>query len=454
MINFRQCVLGFLALVAIGCGGGGGGDSISTGGGTATLDLFASDSFNDDYSQVWVTVHQVSLGDRTVFSSPGGTVLDLRTLRDASGARFSFLGDATMPVGSYDDIRIELAKNLVLVPVGGTVGQARTFADRYDIGAAGRSELRVPVRQTVAPGRQSLVVDFDLAQWTLDLSAQVVAQVVRGSGQGLDDRGRHESDDYGGTLSGLAGVAPNQTFRLLRMGSLLDVRTDASTRIFYGSGAANPRLANNLRVEVTGVFVAGVLLASAIKIEDGPGDDPHDIKGAVVTSDASARRLEVRVSRARGFVPDRAVYSVTTTTATRFLTDAGLPITAAEFFAALTAGVLVEAEGVVSAGTLAAKKLKLENEGDAFGAEIKGRITQIDAAAGRLTLAAQSWFGVNLNPGASITVTTNASTTYRLGNTGTGRAQWFAAMQVGSIVESKGQYNGQTLSATRLKDDD
>lgn len=452
-MKFNRLMLGILAIVAIGCGGGGGGSAVPGGGGNTTLSLFASDSLSTDYDHVWVKVHRVSVGDRQVFNSATGKVLDLKTLRDATGARFAFLDDSSLPAGSYDDVKVDLDKDLTLVPVGTTIGQIRQFSDAYDlVGTPGMSQLKIAGRNTFGAGRQSLVVDFDLANWNLDGAGRVVALVKRGDDTGIDDRRRHEDEDHGGSVSGLSGTAPNQTFTLSRTGVSLAVRTDASTRIYNESGLANPLLGNGKRVEVTGAFVAGVLLAASVKIEDEAGEDPHGIKGPITSANVGAGTFEVTVTRARGFVPDRSSYQIATTGATRYLSDAGVPMTKADFFAAATVGTELEAEGTVSGGTLTAVKVKLENEQNE--AEIKGSVTSVNTGASELTISAQSWFGVSLSAGASVRLTTTAATTYRLGNATVTKAQFFAGMSVGRIVEAKGSYSNGVLSSIRLKDDD
>lgn len=133
-MKFNRLMLGILAIVAIGCGGGGGGSSVPGGGGNTTLSIFASDSLSTDYDHVWVKIHRVSVGDRQVFNSATGKVLDLKTLRDATGARFAFLDDSSLPAGGYDDVKVDLDKELTLVPVGTTTGQIRQIFGRLRLG--------------------------------------------------------------------------------------------------------------------------------------------------------------------------------------------------------------------------------------------------------------------------------------------------------------------------------
>src|SRR5204863_4256038 len=92
---FRLCaVCLLLPMFAAGCGGGGGGSSLTSNGRTAEVAVFSTDSFRDDFDQVWVTVYKLELLDSagnadTLFSDDAGKVLDLRTLLDTAVDRFA-----------------------------------------------------------------------------------------------------------------------------------------------------------------------------------------------------------------------------------------------------------------------------------------------------------------------------------------------------------------------------
>lgn len=98
------------ALSILGCGGGGGGAA------TGSTKIFLTDSFNDDYSQVWLRIHKVEFRDqatlnyRTAFESPSGALIDAKQLRDIGGARFSLLADGVIPIVSYDALRCTFGK--------------------------------------------------------------------------------------------------------------------------------------------------------------------------------------------------------------------------------------------------------------------------------------------------------------------------------------------------------
>ena len=115
-------------LLFSGCGGGGGGGAI---GAAPSGTIFITDSL-DDHTHVWVTITRVVLHGGgaavTVFEPAGGLTVDLRTLRDSAGARFSFL--ATTPEGTFDDITFTLDKDVILFEVGNQTGLHRQFAGR------------------------------------------------------------------------------------------------------------------------------------------------------------------------------------------------------------------------------------------------------------------------------------------------------------------------------------
>src|SRR6266498_824625 len=79
-----------ICALLVGCGGGSGG------GGSRAFGLYLSDSFRDDYDQVWVTIYQVDLIDpsgsvQNAFSDPAGRQVNVRTLHDATGPLFLML---------------------------------------------------------------------------------------------------------------------------------------------------------------------------------------------------------------------------------------------------------------------------------------------------------------------------------------------------------------------------
>jgi len=454
-----------LALLALaGCGGGGGGTGSVPGG--AHVTAYATDSINDDYDHVWVKLHKVELvgdsGRAIVFEDATGRDVDLKSLRDGTGPKFSVLDSASVAAGTYKQIDVTLANSATLFARGSTSGVAREFDDRYDHPVEGtKSLLTMNAPGLVVAGKTNVVVDFDLAQWLVQANGRISALLVRSSGNGLNDDNRHVDDDFGGQISALSGTAPNFSFTLLRgNGRHFSVKTSASTRIFNENGAANPQLAAGQKVEVTGSMVAGIFLAAAIKIESGSGgggggagEDPHKIKGATSALSAATGEFTIAVELARGFTPTSTSYRVKTTASTRFLSDTGATISQAQFFTDLAAAGKAEVEGIASSdGTFRPVKVKIENENDASEAELKGPITSISASGFVMTV--QSWENVSLSGGESITVSFRNGTQFRLGNNFVSQATFMNAMSTGSLVEVKGALSGSSLTAIRVKDED
>lgn len=364
----RSAFLAVLPLMVamVGCGGGGGGTS------RAKVAVYAADSFRDDYSQVWATIYKVELLDAsgaavTVYEDAAGKVLDLASLRDASGPRFAFLGANAVPAGSYVKVRVTTAPTLELFPKGSTTGTAVTVAASVPRDPSGNAVVTVPLRGARRLGEtdDDVVVDFDLANFALS-GGKLIPSLLEGERTGLRDKGRHESEDYHGIVSGLSGTAPVQTFTLQRGIFSATVTTSADTVIFQ-RGTGGLSLAEGQRVEVRGVFDATTrqLVATEIRIKDGTNDDyhRHEVKGAPSAIDATAGTFVVSALKTEGFRPDRRDVTVKTDGTTVFRGDRGAVLSASAFFTALATSPFVEAEGVYdpATATLTAKRVKLED---------------------------------------------------------------------------------------------
>src|SRR5512143_2188591 len=91
-----------------GCGGssssGGGG-----GVGSGFVALYATDSM-DGNDHVWVKIFKVSVtsasGSQVAFEDSVGTVVDLRSLRDAQGSKFQFLSLSKVTGGPFTSATI------------------------------------------------------------------------------------------------------------------------------------------------------------------------------------------------------------------------------------------------------------------------------------------------------------------------------------------------------------
>ncbi len=357
-------MLGFVGLMGAvslaGCGGGGGSSAAAVGTRAAVL---VTDSPREDYAHVWATIYHVELTPVTgspivLFDDPTGRLIDLRTLRDAAGQRFSFLGSATVPAGTYSGISVTFGETMQLYRNGVAVGNALTVDASIAKDSAGHPVLKetfTPPKTTTAASTNNFVVDFDLAHFTI--TGTTLLPVIKDSdGTGLHDSSRHNEDDYHGTVSGLTGTAPVLGFTLTRSsGQTLSVTTTAATTL-YGAAA----LANGSIVEVTGTLdtTSGTLVATAVEVR--PSTDPAaetagqcapNVFGTASALDAAAGTFTVTVSRVRGFTPTTTTVKVITSASSVYRADAGSTQTQAAFFTALASTPNVSVTGTYDAAT-------------------------------------------------------------------------------------------------------
>ena len=463
MKTFSKLILGGAALaLLVGCGGGGGG---GTGGGSAAGSIFITDDLNTNYDHVWVTIKQVSLGKEAggssvVFSSATGMTVDLRSLRDAQGRRFKFISRDDGLAGNYTSVSVTMDENLVLFPTGATTGLPRVFEGS----AGGQKSLSVSFgARAFGPGNDDLIVDFDLATWN-ENGAQVTGANIKTVqfDNGFGDMGRHDDEDYRGTLGGLQGSIPNQTFTITRGDNSFTVQTNSSTQI-VGSAGGNAALANGQLVEVTGAFdpATNRLVADRVKIEDANDFDDDEAYGAVSNINGGAGTLDMSLSNAY-FIPAGDPIHVVTNGQTLYRNGSGVFVTQSEFFALIQNGTIIEAEGSYSfaTNTLTATKLKIEDGpgGGEDNGEVKGATSQINLAGKTFKITASVFFGFNVAPGTQMTVVTNGSTEFfgLSGGDSLTEAQYYAALSgtAGQLAEVEGFWDGTTLTATKCKLED
>jgi hypothetical protein len=355
-----------------GCGGGSGSGNNNGGGnpppnGTrAKVSLLATDSFREDFDHVWATILKVELipvtGDAiSLFDDPVGRQLDLKTLRDATGGRFAFLGDKVVAAGNYTGLRVTLGPNAQMFEHAKAIGNPIPLDSTV-------VTLNFATPKPLGTTADQLIVDFDLANFKL-VGGKVTVALKEGTKAGLADPSRHEDDDYKGTVSGLSGTAPTQTFTLNRgLGQTVNVATTAATAIFGDAGA----LADGKVVEITGIYDAATnnLVASKIETEDGSkgstesgGVRTPKVRGGVTLIDATAGTFTISHTHAKGCMPSSVTVKIKTSASTTYRSLGGRVKTAAEFFVLLTATPLAEAQGTFdpATNTLTATSVKIKD---------------------------------------------------------------------------------------------
>ncbi len=443
----------FLALLAVasmalsGCGGGGGNPNIF---GPQKIDTYVTDSFRDDYDHVWVTIYRAVLNGPTpavLFDDPNGRVINLKTLRDASGQRYEFLDTAQVESAIYSELAVTVGKDLVIVPAGASAGQAKEFSDLFN--DAGKTTLRYSMLGFSVNAGAALPIDFDLAAWTVEGSGKIRGSIKLGDGNGISSQTRHEQMSVRGTVTALAGTSPDYTFTLTRPGRAdLKIVVNNKTRVYNESGAQNPTLANTGGVEVTAIGIGGTLVASSVKLENLGGNNADELTGDCTTANEGAGTFALTVARAEGFTPTRTSYTIATNGLTKFLSDTGATITMAEFYAQVENAAGVTIEGSSSGGVFDAISAKLDTDASLNEVEIHGSI--IAVAGGAFTFSTTQWSGLSMHIGDNLTADIGGSTVYTLNGATVNQAAFFAAVGAGDLVRVNGLLNGTTITALRV----
>ena len=357
------------ALILAGCGGGGS-TSVAASGRTAVL---ITDSPREDYAHIWATIYHAELTTQAgavvaLYDDPSGKLIDLRTLRDAAGARFSFLGSATVPAGTYTGVNVTVGATMQLFRNGAAVGEPLPVDKTIPVDALGHPVLSLtfPAPRNLGPTTPSVVIDFDLAHFVVGASG-VLPLIKPGDPAGVGDPARHNPDEYVGVISALSGTSPDLTFTLTgRAGESVTVVTTASTAV-YGPVA----LANGVLVAVEGKLDAATGSVGATRVEVCPaaGPPPAMVVGAASALDAAAGKFVLTYDRARGLTPGSTTVNVVTGPQTIYRVDTGAAVDAAAFFAALTANPTATANGAYDAATntLTAQMVRAVNPANDHG---------------------------------------------------------------------------------------
>lgn len=467
MDRFRYGIVAAFAAAAallVGCGGSGAGSP--GGGGAASTQVFAVDDMNSGFDHVWVTIDTISLtsaggGSTTIFdaTSQGGKVVDLRTLHDASGAKFLLLGGFNTPSGSYTGVNVTVASGLTVFPTGATTGTAATFANAT--GGTYTMTLTFPQSETISEANK-VIVDFDLANWTLTgttVSAANNAFLSMGSSTGIGDGNRHVPSDYLGSVSALSGTAPTQSFTLTNGRCTLDVVTSSATTIVNSDGSANPTLADGANVDVTGTFdtTNNVLDATSITIRIASTTPPQLVHGLVTAFDANAQTVTLQVQDCDRFQPTSTAMTIDVSANTVYFSSGGVTDTEAQFFAALVANTTqVVADGQLSGSTLTAVHIGIvgpPTPPTTIDTAVMGPVTNANAAAGTFDVTARDWEG-GLRPSqraaTTVHVVTTTSTVFEASGQAGTEAGFFSSLTSTTTAQVRGSLDPstQTITAT------
>jgi len=360
-----------MAVVLAGCGGGGSSVSGGSVAGTGRAVVYITDSFREDFAHVWATIYHVEIVPQSganivLFDNPAGVSVDLKTLRDSTGARFSFLGGMTIPAGTYTAIKVTIGPTLQLFRNGEAVGSPLTV-DPTLIPAGSTNPVLIDTfkrpKTVTAAGINTMIVDFNLAKFVVR-GSNVLPVVEDGDENGLGDVNRHNDNDYDGTITGaISGTAPDLTFTLSYANAqTITVMTTASTTIF-----GNATLTTGSVVDVSGSLdpATGNLVATQVRVRPAGsnGHLPPRARGTATNINAAAGTFTLTLNGNCSFVPGQTTANVVTTSTTTYVADNGSTLSEADFFTALASTPEVTVEGTYDAAsnTFTATTLKIVN---------------------------------------------------------------------------------------------
>ena len=284
----------------------------------------------------------------------------------------------------------------------------------------------------------------------------------------------NDEDKVTGTTSNLdtnaltVDVAVREVRGFLPSGPTVRVQFTAGTHFYTKVGAPLTLnemlafLATGIEIEAEGSYDSGSNTLTAAKLKLHPEDGEHheaEAKGSASNVNAGAGTFDLTLMSWFGFSASSGqVVQVTTSGSTTYRNDNGDPISAAEFFAAIQAGMFAEVEGRFNNGTLVADKAKLEDEGGPGGGgqpEAKGYVATSNLGAGTITINLVEWFGFNGSFGAPQVIQTSGSTEFLDDDNNTlTQAQFFAGLTAGRVIDAKGSFSSGVLTATRCRYDD
>ncbi|MCW3052953.1 MAG: hypothetical protein JWN14_2123 [Chthonomonadales bacterium] len=171
-----------MGLVATLAGCGGGGSSSTPAVRSASVSVYVTDGFREDFSQVFLTLFKVELSDgtqfRTVFEDTGGKVINASALNSVA----QLLARVSVPEGNYTQARITLGDHITLVSAAGGASTTAPIDDSVGVHSGGKVALSIATTtQVTAGGASKILIDFDLPGFEL------VSGKVRPHVRGGDD---------------------------------------------------------------------------------------------------------------------------------------------------------------------------------------------------------------------------------------------------------------------------
>ncbi len=335
-----------------------------------------------DYAHVWVTVYKVELvsaDDQTfpIWADDAGRVVDLATLRDATGERVALLGGVPAPgvtgKKTYKRARITLGKSITFLKRGDTSVKPTPIDDAVGRDDEGRPVLTALIDRPrdLGNGKEDLILAFDRDNFKF-ADGRVTPSMREASGGISTDPSRQEPATFVGIVSEptAGGDGPERVFALTpdagAKGENLLVWLRTSAPFFRADGKPSPVLTDGIRVVVHGRLQPNtkrVLAESVAVLADGERPaDTASVSGDVSDANADAGSFAVTARDLRQIEPAYAAVRVTLGEGAVMRSASGLTITKDALFSALKkAGEYAEAEGEYepTTGILVASRVRL-----------------------------------------------------------------------------------------------
>jgi|Deesub1362B_J571_1020462.scaffolds.fasta_scaffold00011_38 hypothetical protein len=161
-------VIMFILPLMFSCGGGGSSSSVGT------VSVFITDDISRDYSKAWITIQKITAistdgVEYVLFEDTVGKVFNLLELSGIG----ALLNITTLPEGIYNDIKVTVKNEIVLVDHNGNTINAKfaTTGEQYVIDVHGTLTI-------IAERKTSFALDFDTKQFSYDPTTGLVSAVV------------------------------------------------------------------------------------------------------------------------------------------------------------------------------------------------------------------------------------------------------------------------------------
>ncbi len=426
-----------LITVLAACGGSDEDGSSSTGT-TGTVSVMITDNLNLSYSEVWVNVQAITATNANsqvvdLYRNTAGQTHNLSQL-----ANIGALIDAqTIAAGTYTSFDIVMDNQIQLVDLGGLTTSA-TFDQSgnptYTLNVTG--QLVVDANQVT-----SLVLDFDLKQFTYDAGTNTVNPVVVQTDPGT-------LNQTVATVNGQVQAVNSPTQFVVSPvsgGANLTVNLHATATVTNAATATvaadTTPLQVGIQVTLTGTYDATNLniTASAVEIATGGSVTINsEVEGFVTTFNGTTLTLDVKEA---SFMPGSNMLDIANTSNALFSHGS---------LALLTVGQEVEIKGNWDGTSFTAAIIEIEGApSNAVGhsylddyAELEGTISAINGSL--LTITVQEFEHVSgISNGDSVTIDASNSW-YEDGNA--------SCLRNGAVIEAKGGMSDATTMVAMIID--